>query len=586
MQQSPIAPNTDSSLARIQDMGKKKFMERLTLEAPLVNPDCWARYFLLILQQHKRVALESESSQRKCIDQMAIAVTNLVTQAPQPNRNLANLHAYLSSQDTHHPAQELFDRQSTIAKQLLIAHLQRPSRFSAYYYHPRLSINIKKQFSLIDYLQEANQIISDPLECLKTFDLTRPNITLTTYVEKKLHRQLNNIIAVKLGIPRNFSDWGLLRHTSKKELLMALPSYGLSELEIGRHRLIWQSFQEIYTAKSEGHSPLPPPNQAQLIGIRDRYKQRCSDFQLTPEITESEVSRELQTCIQAIRHYQNRTNATLTFDETWHQGEDTISETNDLLAEEGFEANLKEETLEPDEQELDKEISPDPLDNLIDASDATGVADIRKIIQNSIIVTFRALERLAQTALRLNHGLNFNQAEIGQMLGEPWKSQHQSTQSRQFKRWKRRLLDHLISAVRAAYPELFSEHQPHDDRIQAMQQYMEWYLNQYCAKFFHLPMLAGYAVLDLRDKKFLILRYFHQMDEAAIAEKLNFQSTQAVLEHIHSRMKNLSNILKEWTRMTLEVNLDLCQSTPERLSLFIQTWLMSPMNHQPQNPTE
>ncbi len=582
-----IAPNSDSSFVRKQDVGKKKFMERLTSEAPSVNPDCWARYFLLILQQHKRFALKSEFSQKECIDQMAIAVKNLVTQAPQQNWKLAELHDYLASQDSYHPAQKLFDRQAAIAKQLLIAHLQRPSRFSASRSYQRLSINIKKQFSLTDCLQESNQIIADPLQCLKTFDLTRPNITLKTYAEKKLCQQLPNIIAAKLGTPRVFSDWGLLRHTSKKQLFAALESYGLSEVQIIRHRLIWQSFQEIYSAKAEGRSPLPPPSQTQLIDIRDHYKQRCHDFQLTPEITELEVSSSLQTCIQAIRHYQNRTNAISTFDEALYQNQDTSSETNDPLEEEEFDASLNEEILFGVEKEdIEKDISLDPLENLINASDATNLADVGRITQNTVAAIFLALERVAQIALRLNYGLDFNQAEIVQILGEPWKLLPQCTRSRTFNRWKKPFLDQLTSDVRAAYPELFPEHQPHDDLIQAIKQYLEWYLNQCCTRFFHPPLLADYTALNQPDKESLILRYFHQMDEAAIAQKLNFQSTQAVREHIHCRMKSLSNALKEWTKTTLEVNLDLCQSTPEKLSLFIETWLTNPMNDKPQISTE
>ncbi|MEX0270114.1 RNA polymerase sigma factor [Leptolyngbyaceae cyanobacterium UHCC 1019] len=582
-----IAPATDSAFAWKHDLGNKKFMSQLTLEAPSVNPDCWARYFLLILQQQKRSVMESEFSQKECVDQMAIAVTNLVTQAAQQNQNLANLHDYLSSQNIHHLAQKLFDHQAAIVKQLLIAHLQRPSGFSAYQQHRRLPINMRKQFSLIDCLQESNQIISDPLHCLKNFDLTRSNITLKTYVEKKLRQQLTNIICVKLGTPRNFSDWGLLRHTPKKQLLEALQFHGLSELQIMQHRLIWHSFQEIYTAKAEGHSPLPPPSQAQLMGIRDRYKQRCPDFQLTPEITEPQVSSDLQTCIQAIRQYQNRTNAISPFDEAWHQNQDTNSETNDPLEREEFDASLNEEILfEVDKEDIEKDIGSDPLENLIDASDATKLADVGRITQSTVVVIFLGLERVAQTALRLNHGLDFNQAEIVQILGEPWKSLPQYQRSRQFNRWKKTFLDQLISAVRAAYPEVFPKHQPHDDRIQAIEQYLKWYLHQYCTQFFHPPLQVHYAALDLRDRESLVLRYFHQMDEAAIAQKLNLQSAQAVVEHLHRMMKHLSNTLKEWTQTTLEVDLNLCQSTPGKLSLFIETWFMNSMKYKSQSPTE
>jgi len=583
-----IAPNTDSSFVWKRDWGNVKFMSQLTLEAPPVNPDCWARYFLLILQQQKRYAIESEFSQKECIDQMAIAVKDLVTQASQQNRDLADLHDYLSSQDIHHPAQKLFDRQAAISKQLLIAHLQRPSGFSACQHHRKLSINIRKQFSLIDCLQELNQVISDPLHCLRNFDLTRPNITLKTYVEKRLRQQLPNIICVKLGAPRNFADWGLLRHTTKKQLLAALQFYGLSEIERMQHRLIWHCFREIYEpVKAERHSPLPQPSQAQLIGIQDRYKQRCYGFQLTPEITELEVSSCLQTCIKAIRHYQNRTNAISTFDEAVYQNQDTSSETNDPLEEEEFDASLNEKILfGAEEEDIEKDISPDPLENLINASDATNLADVGRITQNTVAAIFLALERVVQIALRLNYGLDFNQAEIVQILGEPWKLLPQCTRSRTFNRWKKPFLDQLTSDVRAAYPELLPEHQPHDDRIQAIEQYLKWYLKQYCVSFFHPPLLADYAALDHRDKEALTLRYLHQMDEAAIAQKLNFQSTQAVREHIHCRMRSLSNTLKEWTKTTLEVNLDLCQSTPEKLSLFIETWLTNPMNDKPQISTE
>lgn len=590
-----IVPNKSFSEGKKQERRNKEFMEQLTLAAPLVSPDCWARYFLLILRQQEKFSLEPEVSQEEFMARMAIEVKDLVTRAPQRNLGLADLHDYFSAQATQHLAKKLCDRQTAMTNRLLTVHLQPKCAWAAKQQYPKSWPNINQQFSLEDCVQELNQVVSDPVHFLKTFDLARRDSTLATYVEKTLCKQVRHIIFTKFGISK-FADWGLLRYTTKKELVGALQAYGLSENAVKQHHLIGKCFGEIYTVESEGQRKLPPPSPDQLISIRDRYNQRCQQFQLTPDMTETGVSECLQKCIEAIRHYRNQGIATVKFDEGWYQDQETNNEFSSSSEEIERVANLDEElpaeeygqdiSQDPNEElsseRYGQDISQDSIKSLMEMSEGTHFAEVIKITRSAAKTIFPGLEQVAQSALRLHYGLDFTQKETVQILGEPWNLMPQPKYSREFARWRSFLLKQLVSNIRAAYPKAFPENHPHDDAIQEISEFFKEYLKQDCKQFFHCPF-CGYAALGQDDRRVLALHYLHELDYAEIAQKLKLESHQAVAKSIQSIIEGLRATLQTCTEISLKIDLNGCPSAPERLSAFIETWLMNPMNYHRQN---
>ena len=169
---------------------------------------------------------------------------------------------------------------------------------------------LRHKYPIEEYFQIACSFANLPAKLFKNFNLDHPHSNLEGYAKTAILRLIRDkIYQQDIEAKRlKFSEHGLLKDLTNKELQEALASRGINQSQIDLYKLAWQCFDEIYQVKQTFSSQsLEPPNQEDLQQITSCYNQRLKnlDFPATP-VDEEKIKEMLQICIQAARDYRTK----------------------------------------------------------------------------------------------------------------------------------------------------------------------------------------------------------------------------------------------------------------------------------------
>jgi hypothetical protein len=198
---------------------------------------------------------------------------------------------------------------STTAGKHLSAYLQEACLWTAQKLYCKFTF-LRHKYSLEEYFQIGNSVATPPTKILKNFNFEYSQTNIEGYARTAIIRAVQNqIYQQDVEAKRTkFSDYGLLKDLSNKELTECLGSAAINQEKISSYRLVWQCFDEIYQPSDGlcGRS-LPVPNQEQLEEIAFCYNQRCSQLDVNAKLVSAgKIQEILTTCIQLAREYRTK----------------------------------------------------------------------------------------------------------------------------------------------------------------------------------------------------------------------------------------------------------------------------------------
>ncbi len=337
------------------DLQLERHMKRLIQTSSEVRTEYWVYYFLKIVKAHQSV---QQVSSPDCL-----------------NKATGHLSSYL----------------------------QEACLWAAHKCYQRFSF-IRHKYPLDELFQIANLAVNPPGKLFRSFDVEHPQANLNAYAKTAILRFTGNFIYTQdIEAKREkFSDYGLLKDLTAKELKEALLARGVNRDDINCYYLAWQCFDEINPPLyNSTNRALSPPN-LQFEYITSYYNQRCHELKLNSQSVVA-IQQILSTCIQAARNY--RTKKFISLDE-----HDNITDYN-----------------------------PSILENIIQYEEWQ---EAQSIIKES----FLALPEQGQLMLKLWHGLGLTQYEIAGAITSKYtdiKKQYQV--ARHLGKYTRTLLNITIS---------------------------------------------------------------------------------------------------------------------------------------------
>ncbi|RUT02845.1 hypothetical protein DSM106972_057650 [Dulcicalothrix desertica PCC 7102] len=337
------------------DLQLERHMKRLIQSESEVKAEYWAHYFLKIIKVNQ--AVQQVSSSSDCF---------------------VKARGHLSS------------------------YLQEACLWAAHKSFQRFSF-IRHKYPLSELFQIANLAVNPPEKLFKTFDVEHPQANLNAYAKTAILRFTGNLIyAQDIEAKRDkFTDYGLLKDLTAKELKEALLARGINQNNINYYYLAWQCFDEIYLY-NPANRKLGSEEILQIGQITSYYNQRCEEFNLTTQSV-AQVQNLLLTCIQAARNYRTKKFSPL------------------------------------DEQINVTDCNSSLLENLIQHEEWQETQSLIKKL-------FLTLPEQGQLMLKLWHGLGLTQTEIaGAITNKYTEIQKQYQVARHLGKYTKTLLDSLIS---------------------------------------------------------------------------------------------------------------------------------------------
>jgi hypothetical protein len=361
-----------SNLIWQTDLQLERHMERLLQNEPEFKAEYWAYYFLKIVK---------------------------INQPLQPTTSTSDSFAK--------------------ARGHLSSYLQEACLWAAHKSFQRFAF-IRHKYPLSELFQIANLAVNPPEKLFKNFDVEHPQSNLNAYAKTAILRFTGNLIySQDIEAKREkFSDYGLLKDLTAKELKEALLAKGIKDHILNSYYLAWQCFDEIYEPLSKpANRTASIDRDVDIDSITSYYNQRCHEFKLVPQPV-SEIQEMLTTCIQAARSY--RTNKFSPLDE-----HENFVDCNSTL-----------------------------LDNLILYEEWQEAQSIIKAI-------FLALPEQGQVLFKLWHGLGLTQHEIAGIVNSKYKDiQKQYQVARHLGKYTKNILNSLL----AQWQKSFSEVKVIDDK--------------------------------------------------------------------------------------------------------------------------
>jgi len=326
------------------------------------------------------------------------------------------------------------------AKKHFSAYLQEACLKAAKDIHDELKY-IKHKYSLEECFQIANIAASSPNIFFKNFNFERNKINIEAYAITAFKRFIRNqIYDQDLEARRTrFSNYGLLKNLSVKELNEALLAQNFNHEQIILYRLGWQCFNEIFQPPSNRLSRTANPSENDFKAIASYYNQRCDQLNLinvsTTDITIKEI---LTSCINAAKNY--RAKQYFAFEENYHGIDDTTSSSLDVL--------IQQEEWQ----------------------------QVQIIVDN----LFTNMPELCQVIFKLWQGLNLTQTEIANLLKFKYSElQKQYQVARQLKRYTRSILREFAEEWNKVNSEIYLDS---DKDIEKIQSALDKCLELYCQK--------------------------------------------------------------------------------------------------------
>ncbi|MCX7592874.1 MAG: sigma-70 family RNA polymerase sigma factor [Fischerella sp.] len=476
------------------DLELERYMKLLVRSEPEANEEFWARYFLKILRE------VSQSEGNKDGEKPLTP----------------------SSQHSSTPP-------SLIAGKHLSAYLQEACLWASQKAYQRFKY-LRHKYPLEEYFQIANSAANPPAKLFKSFNSEHPQTNVEGYAKTAIIRLISNTIYQQdLEAKRGkFSDYGLLKDLTAKELKEALISKGFSVNQIDSYCLAWQCFDKIYQPdRSHGSRSLATPTQQHLQQIAFCYNQRLKKLDLPTALASGEkIQQMLSICIQAARDYRTKRFLPL-------EAYDNISDP-----------------------------MPTPWDHLIQE-------DTWEQLQLLVSNLFATMPEAGQTMLKLWQGLSFTQAEIAVVLKDKYPElQKQYQVARQLDKYSRNLLKDLANEWKKNNPDIYLR----DDKdIQNLKDAMTEYLQSHCQKLFYL-ILDKIAEQPQNQGKLLILcRQINQL------KQLNEEPRKPGLSEISNNLAKIKQDLIINFQQELEISMNLAAKTLDigitKIANFVHEWL-------------
>ncbi|MDZ8224085.1 sigma-70 family RNA polymerase sigma factor [Nostoc sp. ChiVER01] len=369
------------------DVVLERHISSLVQSEPDEKKEYWARYFLKTLKEISqeellKVCLEVEEKERI---------------------------------DVSKASSEKLSKSSLKAEQHLCAYLQETCLWAARKSYQRFKF-IQHKYSLEEYFQIANSGIYPPAKLLKNFNLNYAQTNIEGYAKTAVIRFISNTIYQKdlEGKREKFSNYGLLKDLTKKEIQEALTIKGINQNRVNLYCLAWQCLDEIYKPnQKQGNRSLETPSTECFQKIASLYNERCNQLgYLEAPVSKDRIQEILEICIQAARDY--RTKHFL-----------PLEDYNNLT----------------DSQNT-------ALDNLVQEEEWQQVSSL---VSN----LFSAIPETGQIMLRLWLGLNLTQTEMAIVLQNKYSElQKQYQVARQLARYNKVLLKDFINEAKKIYPEI------------------------------------------------------------------------------------------------------------------------------------
>lgn len=492
----------------------ERYMKRLTDSEPEAKAEFWARHFLKILRGVSSVKTSREAENEEDTGNLAPPIRK----GEDVGNCLSPLVVEVSAPFGVSPSR---------AARHLSAYLQEACLWAAKKNYQKFKF-IRHKYPLEELFQIANSAANPPAKLLKNFNFEYPKTNIEGYAKTAITRYISNTIYQQdLEAKRDkFSDYGLLKDLTSKELREALVLQGINTNQIDLYCLAWKCFDEIYQSNdSRGSHCLTSPNQEQLKQISYCYNQRLHQFDVAAAPASAEKIQEiLSSCIQAARN--RRTHRFFSLEDF-----DNIS---NLL--------------------------PTPLDTLIHEEAWEQV----ELLVSSL---FSAMPELGQIMLKLWQGLSLTQTEIAAVLQSKHpelKKQYQV--ARQLGKYTRDLFKDFTNQLKNSYPEVcFSDEQ----YIEYLKNDLDDYLQMLCK-----DMLC--VILDEITEKWKI------ENELVIAvNQINLGNNQSneSFDGFVSQLIHIKQDLAKTFKGKLEEDMDI---SPKNLDLvehkieqFIDEWLIS-----------
>ena len=363
----------------------ERYIKHLVKSEPEANKEFWARYFLKILT-------EVSHSQ---------------------NREAEN------KKDTQTPIQTATDKfsvspSSSIAGRHLSAYLQEACLWASQKNYQKFKF-LRHKYSLEEYFQIANSAANPPAKLFQNFNLEHPQSNIEGYAKTALLRFVSNTIYRQdIEAKRDkFSDYGLLKNLSHKELREALTFQGINKNQMPSYCLVWQCLDEIYQPnQSLVNRNFKYPTEIQLTQITFRYNQRQNKLNSSTATSVDKIQDMLSTCIKAARNYRTK------------------------------------RFLPLEEYDTTYDFMPTPWDTLLQE-------EASEEVQSLIWQLFSNMPEAGQIVLKLLLGLNLTQIEITAVLKSKYPElQKQYQVARHLARYNKNLLKDLANEWWKINPEI------------------------------------------------------------------------------------------------------------------------------------
>lgn len=373
---------------------------------------------------------------------------------------------------------------------------------------------LRHKYAIEEYFQIACSFANLPAKLFKNFNLDHPNCNLEGYAKTAILRFIRDkIYQQDIEAKRvKFSEHGLLKDLTNKELQEALVAKGFNQSQIDLYRLAWQCFDEIYQVKQSFSSrSLEPPNQEYLKQITFCYNQRLKnlDFPATP-VDEEKIKEMLQICIQAARNYRTKNFLPLP----------------------------------------DFETMSDPMPTLWDT---IVQEEEREQVQLIVSRLFEAMPEPGQTMLKLKQGLNLTQTEIATVMKNKYPElQKQYQVHRHLSRYTRNLLRDFVTEWNKINPD-FSLNDESD--IARVKESFEECLESHCKRLVYsliARIVEEGSQSEKREKKPVWgLEHTRGEEKRSLTESLTINLEKILNIPVNSQslfQDKLANIIEEWWR--------------------------------------
>ncbi|MEH2227257.1 sigma-70 family RNA polymerase sigma factor [Nostoc sp.] len=482
------------------DVDLERDISSLTQLEPDAKEEYWARYFLKILREVSPQELLKICSQTE---------------------NKQKLNVSTSSA-------EKISKSSSRAEKHLSAYLQEACLWAARKSYQRFKF-IQHKYPLEEYFQIANSAIFPPAKLFKSFDFERSQSNIEGYAKTAVVRFISNTIYQKdlEGKREKFSNYGLLKDLTKKEMQEALTIKGINQNRINSYCLAWQCLDEIYQPNQrQGSRTLETPSAECFQAIASLYNERCNQLEfIEAPVSKDRIQEILEICIQAARDYR----------------------TKSFLPLENYE-NLTDSRYTA-------------LDNLVQEEEWQQVSSL---ISN----LFSTISETSQIMLILWLGLNLTQSEMAVVLKNKYPElQKQYQVARQLARYNKILLKDFIKESQNIYPEICLN----DEKdIELIKESLDECLQSHCQKICK-------SALDKITQKWQIegktsVLELGLTDQEKIDKKLNVANLKVSL----SRNEVNENLIEAFMYQ-LEIDMGLPKNSlvvvSNKLADFVDEWL-------------